>query len=146
MIKRLLAGLLAFLSFAVFAAVDANKGSAAELDSVKGIGPTISARIVDERKKGDFKDWADFISRVKGVGEASAAKMSDAGLTVNGQPFKAAAPAAKADDKKAAKAEGKKAAKPETPAADSGKKAKPEAAAPAKAAAKAEAPASAPKK
>jgi len=141
MIKRLLASLLAFLSFAVFAAVDANKGSAAELDSIKGIGPTISSRIIDERKKGDFKDWADFISRVKGVGEASAVKMSDAGLTVNGQPFKAIAPAAKADDKKAAKAEpaasGKQAAKPEAAADKGAAKAKP---------AKPEAPASAPKK
>jgi len=97
MIKRLLAALLAFLAFAVFAAVDANKGSAAELDSIKGIGPTISTRIIDERKKGDFKDWDDFIARVKGIGEASAARMSDAGLTVGGKPFKAAA----ADEKKA---------------------------------------------
>jgi competence protein ComEA len=127
MIKRLLASLLAFLSFAVFAAVDANKGSAAELDAVKGIGPTISTRIIDERKKGDFKDWADFVSRVKGVGEASAAKMSDAGLTVNGKPFKAAA-AAPAADKKAAKAEPAPAKGVDASAA---KKAKPAASAPA---------------
>jgi competence protein ComEA len=104
MIKRLLAIVLALLSFAVFAAVDVNKGSAAELDSIKGIGPSISTKIVDERKKGNFKDWADFISRVSGIGETSAAKMSEAGLTVNGQSYKGAAPAAKTDDKKAAKA------------------------------------------
>ena len=113
MIKRLLASLLAFLAFSVFAAVDVNKGSAAELDSIKGIGPTISTRIVDERKKGNFKDWPDFISRVSGIGETSAAKLSEAGLTVNGQSYKGAAPAAKPEDKKAAKAAEPAASKPD---------------------------------
>ena len=93
MIKRLLATLLAFLSFAVFAAVDVNKGTAAELDGVKGIGPAISTKIVDERKKGNFKDWADFVARVNGIGDKSAAKLSEAGLTVNGSAF-SGAPAA----------------------------------------------------
>ena len=93
MIKRLLATLLAFLSFAVFAAVDVNKGTAAELDGVKGIGPAISTKIVDERKKGNFKDWADFVARVSGIGDKSAAKLSEAGLTVNGSAF-SGAPAA----------------------------------------------------
>ena len=111
MIKRLLAAVLAFMAFAAFAAVDANKGTAAELDSIKGIGPAISTKIIDERKKGNFKDWSDLISRVSGIGETSAGKLSDAGLTVNGQSYKAAAPAAKADDKKAAKTEEKKTAK-----------------------------------
>ena len=90
MIKRLLATLLAFLSFAVFAAVDVNKGTAAELDGIKGIGPAISTKIVDERKKGNFKDWADFVARVNGIGDKSAAKLSEAGLTVNGSAFNGA--------------------------------------------------------
>ena len=115
MIKRLLAGLLAFLAFSVFAAVDANKGTAAELDAIKGIGPALSGKIIEERKKGNFKDWPDFISRVSGVGETSAAKLSQAGLTVNGQSYKAAAPAAKAEEPKAAKTD-KKPAKAEAPA------------------------------
>ena len=96
MIKRLLATLLAFLSFAVFAAVDVNKGTAAEVDGVKGIGPAISTKIVDERKKGNFKDWADFITRVSGIGDKSAAKLSEAGLTVNGSAFSGAPAAAPA--------------------------------------------------
>jgi competence protein ComEA len=70
------------------AAVDVNKASEAELDSVKGIGPTTSKLITSERKKGDFKSWDDFITRVKGVGEKRAASLSDAGLTVAGQPYK----------------------------------------------------------
>ena len=85
--------------FAAFAAVDVNKASAAELDGVKGIGPGTSKTILAERKKGEFKDWADFIARVKGVGEARAAKLSAEGLTVNGAAFKPAA-AAKKDEKK----------------------------------------------
>ena len=105
----------ALLQACSFAAVDVNKANAAELDSVKGIGPGISTKILDERKKGNFKDWTDFVERVKGVGEGNAAKFSSEGLTVNGAAFKgvAAAPSAKKDDKPAVKAEEKKAdAKP----------------------------------
>jgi competence protein ComEA len=78
---------------ACFAAVDVNKATAAELDGVKGIGPGISTKILDERKKGNFKDWNDFVERVKGVGEGNAAKFSAEGLTVNGAGFKGAAAA-----------------------------------------------------
>jgi competence protein ComEA len=52
-------------------------------------------------------DWEDLVKRVKGVGPRNSIKMSQAGLTVNGQakpdaPAKAAG-AAKSADKKAAK-------------------------------------------
>ena len=105
MIKRLLAALFALIAATAFAAVDVNKASQAELEGVKGIGPAIATKILDERKKGSFKDWADMVDRVKGVGDGNAAKFSTEGLTVNGQGFKgAAAPAAKAADKPAAKA------------------------------------------
>lgn len=95
MLKKILTVLLMLYAAACFAAVDANKANAAELDSIKGIGPAMSTRILDERKKGNFKDWPDFISRVKGLGEASAAKLSKQGLTVNGTEFKGAAAAKK---------------------------------------------------
>jgi competence protein ComEA len=114
MLKKLLlalAVLIATMGFA-FAQVDVNKADQAALDSVKGIGPKTSKTIIDERKKGgDFKDWADFEKRVKGVGEKSAAKLSDAGLTVNGQPRTKSASTAKSDktgDDKNAKAHDKK--------------------------------------
>jgi len=93
MLKKILAIAVMLYAAVCFAAVDANKGTAAELDSIKGIGPSISSKILDERKKGNFKDWTDFISRVKGLGEANAAKFSAEGLTVNGAAFKAAAAA-----------------------------------------------------
>ena len=101
MLKKILAIVAMLYAAAAFAAVDVNKATAAELDGIKGIGPGISTKILDERKKGNFKDWSDFIERVKGVGEGNAAKFSAEGLTVGGSAFKAAAaPAAKAADTK----------------------------------------------
>lgn len=113
MLKKILALVAMLYAAASFAAVDVNKATAAELDGVKGIGPAISSRIVDERKKGSFKDWNDFIERIKGVGEGNATKLSAEGLTVNGATFKGAAPApaaatAKKDEKAPAKTEEKK--------------------------------------
>jgi competence protein ComEA len=100
--KKTLAVLaMLYAAAAAFAAVDVNKASAAELDGIKGIGPGLSTRVLDERKKGVFKDWPDLMARVKGIGEGNAAKFSDGGLTVNGSAFKPAA--AKADDKTSAK-------------------------------------------
>ena len=105
MIKKILAVVAMLYAAVAFAAVDVNKATAAELDGIKGIGPGISTKILDERKKGNFKDWNDFIERVKGVGEINAAKFSAEGMTVGGAGYKGAAPAApaaKKDDKPAA--------------------------------------------
>jgi competence protein ComEA len=105
MFKKLLAFFAAMTVAVAFAAVDVNKATPAELDSIKGIGPATSGKIVDERKKGNFKSWEDFIARVKGVGEGNAAKYSAEGLTVGGAGYKGAAAApAKADMKADAKA------------------------------------------
>jgi competence protein ComEA len=109
MLKKILFLLAMLYAAASFAAVDVNKATATELDGIKGIGPAVSKRIIDERKKGDFKSWDDFISRVKGVGEGNAAKFSAEGLTVKGEEFKKSAAAKKEakEDKKDAKAEAK---------------------------------------
>jgi len=121
MIKKLVlavaasvAALLASTSIA-FAQVDVNKADAAALDGVKGVGPSMSKMILDERAKGEFKDWADFQTRIKGVKGKKAMKLSEAGLTVNGKPMDAAA-AKPAKEKTAAKAD-KKAAPAEQKAA-----------------------------
>ena len=74
MLKKILALAVMLYATVSFAAVDVNKATAAELDGIKGIGPGISTKIIDERKKGNFKDWNDFIVRVKGVGDGNAAK------------------------------------------------------------------------
>lgn len=109
MLKKILAVVAMLYAAACFAVVDVNKATEAELDSIKGIGPAISSRILDERKKGNFKDWNDFVVRIKGVGEGNAAKFSSAGLTVNGSAFKGATPAATAStgEVKNSKAEAK---------------------------------------
>ena len=87
MIKKLVlavATLAATMGLA-FAQVDVNKADQAALDSVKGIGPATSKAIIDERAKAPFKDWADFETRVKGIGPKSAMRLSEAGLQINGQ-------------------------------------------------------------
>ncbi|MFM9921549.1 helix-hairpin-helix domain-containing protein [Variovorax sp. H27-G14] len=91
--KKLLAATAMLVAMASFAAVDVNKGTAADLDGIKGVGPAMSKRILDARKEGEFKDWPDLMQRVKGVKEKKAEKLSGEGLTVNGKTFGGAAPA-----------------------------------------------------
>jgi competence protein ComEA len=100
-IKSIATALLALLSAAAFAAVDVNKASQGELESVKGIGPTMSTKIVDARKSGPFADWSDLQARVKGVGHGNASKFSADGLTVNGTAYAGTAPAKPAKVEKA---------------------------------------------
>ncbi len=113
MLKKFLAVLAMLYAAATFAAVDVNKATAADLDALKGVGPVMTKRILDERKKSKFKSWDDFIERVKGLGENTAGKLSAEGLTVNGDTYKAAAMTKKEekqsarDEKKEAKAAAK---------------------------------------
>ncbi len=97
MIRNLFAALIAAVALNAFAGVDANQASRADLETVKGIGPGLSGKIVQTRQAGEFKDWADFVERVGGVGPGNAARLSQAGLTVAGAAYDAgAAPAAPA--------------------------------------------------
>ena len=114
LIKIIVTGALALLTAAAFAAVDVNKANQAELESIKGIGPSMSAKILEARKAGEFKDWADVQARVKGVRNGNSAKFSADGLTVNGAAYAATV----ADAARPAK--GQKAAK--TAKGDSAKK------------------------
>ena len=66
-------------------ATEVNQATEAELDSVKGLGPASTARILEARTQGLFKDWADLVRRVKGIKPTQAAKLSEAGLRVNGK-------------------------------------------------------------
>lgn len=90
----LLAALCAATALAAEPAVEVNTASEAALDGVRGIGPGLSGRILQERSRAPFQSWPDFIGRVGGVGPASAARLSRQGLTVNGQPYPAAPAAA----------------------------------------------------
>lgn len=130
-IRNFIALLAAVFALNAFAAVDVNKASQAELETVKGIGPGLSAKILKAREAGSFKNWADLVDRVGGVGPGNASRFSQAGLTVGGSAYDGAAPAPKGEKEakapkarkdgtegKADKAEKtKKGSKTETPAA-----------------------------
>ena len=107
MIKKLVFAVAALVASTgiAFAQVDVNKADAAALDGIKGVGPSMSKMILDERAKGEFKDWSDLQTRVKGLGDKKAAKLSQSGLVVNGKAKEGAAakPAAAKGDKSAAK-------------------------------------------
>ncbi len=90
LIRKILSVVLSLAAATCLAAADINKASQAELEAVKGIGPAMSGKILDERKKAPFKDWVDVMERVKGVKQATAAKFSTGGLTVNGSTFERA--------------------------------------------------------
>ena len=94
MLKKLLCVVAMLIAHAAHGAVDANKADQEALESVRGIGPAVSQRILDERKKAPFKSWGDFIGRVRGVGDVTAKRFSREGLTVNGAMY---APGERAD-------------------------------------------------
>jgi competence protein ComEA len=101
MIKFITTALLALACATGFAAVDANKASQAELEAVKGIGPSLATRILDGRKASPYVDWVDFAGRVKGVGPGNAARFSADGLTVAGATYSASPAAAVSTQRKA---------------------------------------------
>ena len=108
MFKKILAFIAGMYMAVSFAAVDVNKATAADLDGIKGIGPATSKQILAERKKAEFKNWEDFMARVKGVKEKRAAEFSAAGLTVGGAAYTGTSAAgAKAKTKADAKADKK---------------------------------------
>lgn len=117
MIRNILIAAATALAFAfnAFAAVEANQASQADLETVKGIGPGLSTKILDARKAGPFKDWSDMVERVSGVGPGNAARFSQAGLTVAGAPYQAAAAVPSEKSVKAVKAD--RTEKPATAAA-----------------------------
>lgn len=99
MLKKAITLLLSLATTIAMAAVDVNTATEADLDSIKGIGPGTSGKMLEQRKASKFKDWPDLIARVPGIGDKRAAKLSAEGLTVNGakyQPVATEAPAPKA--------------------------------------------------
>ncbi|AVO40285.1 ComEA family DNA-binding protein [Simplicispira suum] len=95
-IRSLLLSAALLCSGTAFAQIDINKATEAELDAIRGVGPATTRRILTERAHQPFKDWADLVARVHGIGRASAASFSAQGYTVNGQPYAGARTAASA--------------------------------------------------
>jgi competence protein ComEA len=84
---------------AALAQVDINSASEAQLDGIRGVGPATTRRILAERERQPFKDWADLVARVRGIGRTNAANFSAQGFTVNGQPYPGAREAGHAAEK-----------------------------------------------
>ena len=76
-------------------ALELNLATEAELDSLKGMGPSLSRKVLAAREERAFTNWADFQQRVSGVGMAKAKQFSAQGLTVGGQAFSPVQPASK---------------------------------------------------
>lgn len=91
MLKKFLTLISLLCAVACVSALEINSASEAELDSIKGIGPGTSSKILDERKKAAFTDWNDLITRVKGIGKNKSADFSKEGITVNGAAYQPAA-------------------------------------------------------
>lgn len=115
--KKVLAIAAMLFAAASWAAIDANTATEAELDGLKGVGPALTKRIIQGRTESPYKDWPDFMSRVKGVKDKAATKLSAEGLTVNGRAFGAPAPAAPAAKNEVKAGAKKVAAEPAKPAA-----------------------------
>ncbi len=97
MLKKLLVAVSMCLSTlsVSWAAVDVNTADPSALETLSGVGPKRSKAIVDERtRNGPYKDAADFMARVPGIGEKSLAKLQNEGLTF-GKGGAAPAPARK---------------------------------------------------
>ncbi|MEY4726993.1 MAG: hypothetical protein RLZ36_1620 [Pseudomonadota bacterium] len=84
-IRRLLGGVVALLFGHAALALDFNQANEAELDSIQGMGPTLSAKVLKARAQGTFKDWSDLMQRVPGIRQHKAQQFSQQGWTVNGQ-------------------------------------------------------------
>lgn len=110
MIKKLILALamsVATMGMAL-AQVDVNKADQAALESIKGLGPALSRKILDARQDGgNFKDWNDLEARVKGIKDKSALRLSEAGLTVAGKSRGEVAKAGASQDVKQARVAGK---------------------------------------
>jgi competence protein ComEA len=86
-LKQAYAALMLAALVGLAGAVEVNQANEAELDGVRGFGPPTTARILQERAKAPFADWADLMRRVKGIKDARARQLSSEGMTVNGQPY-----------------------------------------------------------
>jgi competence protein ComEA len=71
-------------SSAIAVALELNTARESDLDGLKGLGPSITRRILDARTQAPFTDWTDLMQRVSGIRHPSALRLSAQGLTVNG--------------------------------------------------------------
>jgi competence protein ComEA len=97
MLKKIAATAVTLLTSVTWAQVELNQASEIELDGLKGLGPTMTRQIMDERQQKPFRDWPDVMQRIQGIGTKKAASLSEQGLRVQGQAY---APAPRSPAKK----------------------------------------------
>jgi competence protein ComEA len=85
-LKRIAVAAVLALSMSAFA-VEVNSASQAELEQIRGVGVALSERLVAEREKRPFRNWADLIDRLPGIGPKQAARLSTAGLRIQGTEY-----------------------------------------------------------
>jgi len=71
------------LSSAPSYALDVNTATAAELETIRGVGPRTAETIIKERDRGGkFASFNDLSERVRGIGQKKAQALQAAGLSV----------------------------------------------------------------
>ena len=85
--SAVLAGLLWCATIQGAHALDINQATEAELDSFKGMGPALTAKVLQARAQAPFANWDDLAQRVSGMGPQKLKRFSQQGMTVNGQPL-----------------------------------------------------------
>ena len=86
-LSQWLVGALVWIHLSV-AALEINQANEAELDSIKGMGPAMTRKVLNARAEKPFKNWKDLMSRVTGIGKNKARQFSEQGVLVNGLSFK----------------------------------------------------------
>lgn len=67
--------------------LELNTASRAELESLPGVGPSLAGQLLTVRAQSGFRDWQDLARRVRGMGPKLQARLSGAGLRINGLPL-----------------------------------------------------------
>jgi competence protein ComEA len=80
------------LAGSAWAQMELNQAKEMDLDGLNGVGPTMTREIMNERQKTPFRDWADVMQRVKGIGPKKAASLSEQGVRVQGLGYDQAPP------------------------------------------------------
>ena len=86
LLKQWVLGALVCAHLSVFA-LEINQANEAELDSIKGMGPAMTRKVLNARAEKPFINWKDLMSRVTGIGKNKAQQFSDQGVLVNGLTF-----------------------------------------------------------